>query len=158
MNSNDEQPYDEDRDSLVGFFSGPTNLAELSTHLGHEYRYTETIRAMWAALDRFEFEAVAPLLHDEFVCEWPQSRERIVGRDNFVAVNANYPGRWHIVIQNIMCDLNQVVTECDVTDGNVTVQAISFFTIKDDKIIHIREYWPDEMEAQAWRSKWVELF
>ncbi len=28
--------------------------------------------------------------------------------------------------------------------------------MKDDKIIHIREYWPDAMEAQAWRAQWVE--
>jgi len=149
MNENPEVPYDEDNDKLIGFFSGPSNLSELSTHLGHEHWYIRNVRSFWAAIDRLEFGAVAPLLHDDFICEWPQSRELIVGRDNFIAVNANYPGRWHITIRDIICSLNQVVTDCNVTDGKQTLQVISFFTIRDDQIIHIREYWPDHMEAQA---------
>lgn len=117
-----------------------------------------TVRALWAAFDRFEFAAAGPLLHDDFVFELPQSRERAVGRDNFIAINEKYPGRWRITVKTLVCSGNQVVTECDVTDGTVTVPAVSFFTLQDGKIIHIREYWPDAMEAQSWRAQWVERY
>jgi len=116
------------------------------------------VRAMWATFDRFEFAAAAPLLHDDFTCEWPQSRERIIGRENFIAINAEYPGRWRITVTRLVASGEQVVTECDVSNGAVTVQAVSFFTLKDGQIIHIREYWPDTMEAQAWRAQWVERY
>ena len=118
----------------------------------------QIVHTFWAAFDRFEFAAAAPLLHDHFVFELPQSRERVVGRDNFIAFNTHYPGRWRITVKTLVCSGNQVVTECDVGDGSVTVQAISFFTLKDDQIVHIREYWPDVMEAQSWRAQWVERY
>ena len=118
----------------------------------------ETVRAMWAGIDRLDFAAVAPLLHDDFTCEWPQSRERIIGRDNFIAINANYPGRWYITVTRLVASGEQVVTECNVTNGEITVQVVSFFRLKDGQITHIREYWPDAMEAQAWRAQWVERY
>ncbi len=118
----------------------------------------EIVRAMWAAFDRFEFAAAALLLHDDFVFELPQSRERVIGRENFIAVNAEYPGRWRITVTRLVASGEQVVTECDVSNGEVTVQAVSFFTLKAGQIVHIREYWPDAMEAQAWRAQWVERY
>jgi ketosteroid isomerase-like protein len=114
------------------------------------------VQALWAAFDRFEFVAASPLLHDDFVFELPQSGERIRGRDNFIAMNAHYPGQWRIRIQRAVAQGDQVVTQCEVSDGATTVHAVSFFTVRDGQISHIWEYWPDPMEAQAWRAQWVE--
>lgn len=116
----------------------------------------EVVRALWDAFDRFAFEEVAPLLADEFICEWPQSGERIRGRDNFIAVNKHYPGKWRCMITQMVVEGENVVTETRVSDGETTVLAVSFFTLRDGKIIHLREYWPDPMEAQSWRAAWVE--
>ncbi len=117
---------------------------------------SEVVETLWAAFDRFEFAAVAPLLHDEFVCEFPQSGEVMRGRDNFIAVNAYYPGRWRCTIQQLVAEGDKVVTETRVSDGDQTFTALSFFTFMDGKIIHLREYWPDPMPAQEWRAQWVE--
>ncbi len=116
----------------------------------------QIVESLWAAFDRFAFANVAPLLHDDFVCEWPQSGERIRGRDNFIAINQYYPGQWRITITRLVASGDQVVTEVDVTDGTTLNHAVSFFTLRDGQIIHIREYWPDPMEAQTWRTQWVE--
>lgn len=116
----------------------------------------EVISALWAAFDRFDFAAAGPLLHDSFVCDWPQSGERIRGRDNFIALNQNYPGQWRIKIVRLLASGDEVVTECEVSDETVTNRAISFFRLKDGLIIHIREFWPDRMEAKADRAQWVE--
>lgn len=115
-----------------------------------------TVESLWHAFDRFEFEAVAPLLHDDFVLEWPQSGERIHGRDNFIAINKHYPGQWRITINRMVACGDEVVTEITATYGDQTAHAVSFFQLKDGKILHIREYWPDPMEAQSWRTQWVE--
>ena len=160
MSSSDEielsADYDEDNDPLVGFFDGPSDLSEQVIHWRNERFYRQTVETLWAAFDRFDFEAVAPLLHDEFVCEWPQSGEVIHGRDNYIAVNKHYPGKWRCIIQQIVTERNTVVTETEVRDGEQVFTAVSFFTLKDDKIVHLREYWPDPMEAQAWRAQWIE--
>lgn len=117
---------------------------------------TEVVEALWAAFDRFEFTAAAPLLHDAFVFELPQSGEVIRGGENFIAMNQHYPGQWRCTIQQLIAEGDKVVTETRVSDGNQTFTALSFFTFKDGQIIHLREYWPDPMPAQDWRAQWVE--
>ncbi|HUN08630.1 MAG TPA: nuclear transport factor 2 family protein [Aggregatilineales bacterium] len=117
---------------------------------------TQLIRDFWSAFDRFEFEAALPLLHDDFIAELPQSGERFRGRDNFIAFNKAYPGKWRCTILQLVAEGDKVVTETQVSDGNETFIAVSFFTLKDGQILHLREFWPDAMEAAAWRAHWTE--
>jgi ketosteroid isomerase-like protein len=118
----------------------------------------KTVEALWQAFDRFDFAAAGNLLHDDFVCEWPQSGEIIRGRENFVAVNTHYPGHWHLTIQRIVVQGDHVVTEITAreADSGQTANAVSFFTVKHGKIVHVREFWPDPFDAPAWRAQWVE--
>jgi ketosteroid isomerase-like protein len=116
----------------------------------------QIIESFWAAFDRFEFETVAPLLHDDFVFELPQSGERIRGRDNFIAMNRHYPGQWRIAIVKLVASGDEVVTEITATYGEQKLPAISFFTLRESKILHIREFWPEAFAPQEWRAHWVE--
>ncbi len=117
----------------------------------------EIVEMFWHAFDTFDFEEAGRLLHDNFVFELPQSKERVRGRANFVAFNANYPGRWHIAIQRMVASGDKVTTEITARSEEQTLTAISFFRIQDGKIIHIREFWPEPFPAQAWRAQWVEM-
>jgi ketosteroid isomerase-like protein len=114
------------------------------------------VEKLWAAFDRFDFEAAGPLLHDDFVCEWPQSNERIRGRDNFIAINKHYPGQWRITIRKILSSGDDVVTETELRYDEQIVRAISFFEFRDGKIIRLREHWPTDYTAPDWRARWVE--
>jgi len=116
----------------------------------------QIVESFWAAFDRFEFEAVAPLLHDDFVFEMPQSGERIRGGDNFIAMNRHYPGQWRIAVKKLIASGNEVVIEITASYGEQALPAISFFTLRDGKILHIREFWPEAFAAQEWRAQWVE--
>lgn len=116
----------------------------------------ELVRALWERFDRFAFDEVGELLHDNFVCEWTQSRERARGRENFIAFNKHYPGRWRISIVDLVSADERVVTEIRAEFNDQTTTAISFFTCKEGKIVHIREYWPEPYAPQEWRAQWVE--
>jgi ketosteroid isomerase-like protein len=118
----------------------------------------QTVEALWQAFDRFDFAAAGELLDDDFVCEWPQSGEIIRGRDNFVTINAHYPGRWRITVQRIVAQGDHVVTEITARDTKSaqSATAVSFFTVQDGKVVHLREFWPDPFEAPAWRAQGVE--
>ncbi|GAM66863.1 hypothetical protein JCM19236_3193 [Vibrio sp. JCM 19236] len=50
-----------------------------------------------------------------------------------------------------------MVTEVAVSDGKLYDTAITFHTVKDGLISKQREFWPDSMKAQKWRSQWVEI-
>ncbi|MBI5931845.1 MAG: nuclear transport factor 2 family protein [Chloroflexi bacterium] len=119
--------------------------------------YRNLVETFWQAFDRFDFAAAGELLHDDFVFELPQSKERVRGRANFVAFNTYYPGQWRIAIQHLaVCD-DEAITEITASSDGQVNTAISFFRFKDGKISHIREFWPEPFSAQAWRAQWVEM-
>ena len=121
--------------------------------------YKQILEIFWATMETNDFYAVAQLLHDDYILEWPQSGERIRGRDNFAAINTAYPaeGRWHFTINHIITEDEFVVTDVTVTDGKHIDRAITFSTIRDGKIWKQIEFWPDKTEPPAWRSQWVEI-
>ena len=116
------------------------------------------VEQFWAAMNTNDFRAAAAWLHDDYQLDWPQSRERIRGRGNFVAVNERYPaaGSWRFAIQRLIAGEREVVTDTTVTDGVTTARAITFSEVRDGKIVHQTEYWPDPFQAAAWRAQWVE--
>jgi hypothetical protein len=52
----------------------------------------QVAESVWKALQAGDWETAGGYLHQDFVQEWPQSGERIVGRDNAIAINQNFPG------------------------------------------------------------------
>jgi ketosteroid isomerase-like protein len=126
--------------------------------LGRAEENKSIVERFWQLMDANDFRAAGESLHDDYVLEWPQSGERIRGRDNFVAINANYPaaGPWRITLERIVADEGGVATEVAVTDGAVHGRAITFSEVRDGRIIRQVEYWPDAMDAAPWRAQWVE--
>jgi hypothetical protein len=72
------------------------------------------------------WRAAGQLLHDEFVLDWPQSGERIRGRESFVAVNANYPasGPWRFNVLRFVAVGGGVASDVTVTDGAIQARAV----------------------------------
>lgn len=118
----------------------------------------QVVARFWATMQTNDFRAAAQLLDETYVLEWPQSGERIRGRDNFVAVNEHYPaaGRWQFTVHRLLADGPDVVSDVTVTDGAVQARAITFSTVRGEQIVRQVEYWPDPYEAPAWRAAWVE--
>ncbi len=105
-----------------------------------------------------DFYAAAQLLHDDYILEWPQSGERVRGKDNFAALNTAYPaqGKWTFKLNHSTADGDMVVTDVSISDGNLQDRCITFSTIRDGKIWKQIEFWPESFEAPAWRAQWVE--
>ena len=118
----------------------------------------QTVLRFWDCMQANDFRAAAQLLAADYILDWPLGGERIRGRDNFVAVNEQYPahGRWHFTLHRCVAEGAEVVTEVTVTDGVVSAQAITFSTVVQDKIARQTEYWPESYEPPAWRAQWVE--
>jgi ketosteroid isomerase-like protein len=116
------------------------------------------VEQFWERMRSNDFQSVGPLLSDDFVLEWPQSNERIRGRDNFAAMNGEYPayGRWEFTINTVVGDDTRAVSDVSVTDGTQSGRAISFFTVADGKIARIVEFWPEPSPAHDNRRHLVE--
>lgn len=137
-------------------------LSPLPSH-GPDSSPARVVERFWELMRGNDFTAVGEVLADGFVCEWPQSAELIRGRHNFAAVNAEYPtqGRWTFDVVRLVegADgegVSTVVTDTIISDGAVTVRAVSFFTVEGSLITHLREYWPAHYPAPANRAHLVE--
>lgn len=126
------------------------------------YDGTESAAAVveqyWALMATNDFNAVGVILADDFVLEWPQSNERIRGRENYAAMNAAYPaaGRWEFLVHRIVGGDGQAVSDVTVTDGSRLDRAISFFSVAYGKILRIVEFWPEPYPAPEHRRRFVE--
>jgi ketosteroid isomerase-like protein len=118
----------------------------------------QILENFWQTMRTNDFHAVAELLHDDYILEWPQSGERIRGRENFAAINTYYPaaGKWRFTVNQIITEGDLVVTDVTVSDGARTDRAITFSTVRDGKILKQVEFWPEPFEATDWRAEWVE--
>lgn len=118
----------------------------------------DVIHEFWRLMATNDFHAVTAVLADDFVLEWPQSKERIRGADNFAGLNAAYPaqGPWAFTINRIVADGDEIVSDVSVTDGALNARAISFFTVEGGKIARMIEYWPEPYDAPFDRTQFVE--
>ena len=116
------------------------------------------VQKFWEAMKTNDFRSVGPLLSDDFVLDWPQSNERIRGRDNFAAMNEEYPahGRWQFTINRIVGDDVQAVSDVSVTDGVQKARAISFFSASGGTIQQMVEFWPEPFPPREDRKHLVE--
>ena len=119
----------------------------------------DVVLAFWAAMQTNDFTKASEWLSPGFEGFWPQSNERILGRENFIAINSTYPanGAWCFDVHSVVCEENTVVTDVSVTDGVMLARAITFHTVEKGLIRKQTEYWPDDMPAPEWRRQWVTL-
>lgn len=120
----------------------------------------QIVERFWRTMNTNDWVVVGQLLHEGYALEWPQSGERIRGRDSFVAVNAHYPaaGPWRFDVHRIIADEHGAASDVAVTAPSVSARVVSFFEMRDGCIWHMTEYWPDPFAAATWRSEWVERF
>ncbi len=100
---------------------------------------------------RNDFRAAGDLRHYDYVLTWPQSNERIRGRENFVSINEAYPaaGQSQFTVNRLVGQDDAVVTDVTATDGVQTARAITFSEIRDGQITRHTEHGPDPCEACA---------
>ena len=118
----------------------------------------EIVESFWKAMQTNDFTSAGEFLHDDYRLDWPQSGERVRGRENFIAINEAYPahGRWEFKVNCLLAEDNEVVSDVGVTDGVIHARVITFSTIREGRILNQIEFWPDPFDPPAWRIKWVE--
>jgi ketosteroid isomerase-like protein len=113
---------------------------------------------LWRALQAGDWDTAGGYLHDDFVQEWPQSGERIVGRDNAIAIERNFPGglptmRFRRTLAG--GDLAVVEVELTYADGSRYL-GVSVIELRDGKVVKETDYFGEPFQAPEWRAQWVE--
>ncbi len=109
----------------------------------------------WTAMQANDWDRAASYLARECVVDWPCSGERIVGREDFVQIQARYPtntGHWSFDVHRIVADGNTVASEVTVTDGEQSARVIAFAELDGEEIARQVEYWPMAYDPPSGRE------
>ena len=134
--------------------SPPVAPGRVTKHMTHRDLAVE----LWRCFDEGRFRDALPLLSEDFEAHWPNTRERIRGRENFIALNEHYPGTWRCTVRRIEQRADGVVTVTEISDGDTSLHAVSFFDMRDGRIIAAQEYFCENVPPPFERSTWTERY
>ena len=121
----------------------------------------EVIERYWDALARNDLRGAASFLHEAFTEDWPQSGERIVGAESWLAMVTRHPTfpavtpRSHEGREDLW--VSQAHFEYPTEDGEpAPYEVCSIQWLRDGKILRIVEYFAAPFEPAAWRADIVQ--
>lgn len=122
------------------------------------------------------YDELNALRHSDYVEEWPQSGERIVGGDNMRLIDENRPNKPadgsverlvgsedQFLLSPMMTvvrvagtgDVYTIVWQATYEEGDEWY-VVMLCTLRDRKVWRASTYFAQCYEAPAWRSAWVE--
>ncbi|MDQ2966305.1 MAG: nuclear transport factor 2 family protein [Chloroflexota bacterium] len=116
-----------------------------------------TIARYVTASEDEDFATLASLRHEEWEMVWPQSGERVVGHDNYVAMRVNRPEgapRVEALETGGSGDTWWGESIIHYADGSRWL-GVWLFELRDGLVHRERVYFGQPFPAPAWRAKWV---
>ncbi|MEQ5838008.1 hypothetical protein BWP39_09565 [Paraburkholderia acidicola] len=123
-----------------------------------EAQIRDILNAHWQASAAGNLDAEHDIYADDAICDYPQSRERILGRANLQALRGHHPGKPSgFEVTRIQGEGNLWVSQYSINYQGRAAYTISVMEFRDDgKVVHETQYFTDPFEAPAWRSQWVQ--
>jgi hypothetical protein len=122
-----------------------------------------TLRELYSSGDVQELSRHIPeMASEDLVQEWPQSGERIRGRDNVIAVNEHYEGATgtspKMTLRRLSRPGQAWVAEGTIDYGDgIPVSLVSILeTDAAGNIVRETDYFANPFDAPEWRRQWVE--
>ena len=112
------------------------------------------IHAFWRAVIAQRREALPAYFAPDAVIRWHCTNEQFTVAE-YIRANCDYPGEWMGTVERVDSTENGYVTAVRVypPDRSAAYHAVSFMTLKDDRIAALDEYWADDGEAPDWRKQ-----
>jgi ketosteroid isomerase-like protein len=122
-----------------------------------EQRNREVVERALRALSEGQLDLFFEQLHEACVEEYPQSGERIAGKERLQAVYRSFPNLPRITVRRIHAAGDLVVVECDTDYGEgAAYQGVFILDVHEGKIAREIAYWMEPFQAPEWRAQWVE--
>jgi hypothetical protein len=121
-----------------------------------EQQNRDTLERYIQALEQQDLDAMEELLHDGYVEEYPQSGERIRGKDNWRKIAENYPGLPNMTDHSYVLSGDLGVMKMTLEYNGNQVYACEIVDLEEGKIKRARAYFAEPFEAPEWRAQWVE--
>jgi hypothetical protein len=130
---------------------------QYSVESTQERQIHEALIEHWRASAAGDSNAEHNIYADDSICDYPQSGERILGRNNLQALRTHHPDRpsgFHV--RRILGCGDIWITEYTISYLSRTTHTVSIMEFRNGKVVHETQYFADPFEAPAWRSQWVQ--
>lgn len=116
----------------------------------------EALDRHWAASDANNFEAEHDIYREDAVLEYPQSGERIRGRQNIQASRTAQQNFKRFKVRRITGTGDLWVSEFIITYDGQPSYSVSVMEFLDGKVARETQYFGDPFEPGPSRARWVE--
>ncbi|MDH7794909.1 MULTISPECIES: nuclear transport factor 2 family protein [unclassified Beijerinckia] len=110
----------------------------------------------WAASDANDFEAEHQIYREDAVLEYPQSGERLRGRQAIQLSRAAQPNRKRFTVRRIIGSGDLWVTEYILTYDDQPSYTVSIMEFREEKVARETQYFGDPFTPGPSRAQWVE--
>jgi hypothetical protein len=117
----------------------------------------KALDAHWQASAVGDINAEHAIYADNVICDYPQSGERIIGRNNLQALRGHHPGKPSgFNVKRIVGKGNLWITEYTINYQGQSAFTVSIMEFDIGKVVHETQYFADAFDAPGWRKQWVE--
>ncbi len=102
--------------------------------------------AFWRTANARDWAAFQALLHPDMVYDVPQTRERVRGAADFTEFYRTWPGPWRVEVRQCIADDERAVTVLDFITDTQTMPSLAVLTVRDGRVVHIDDWWPEPYE------------
>ena len=110
----------------------------------------------WAASDANDFEVEHQIYRDDAVLDYPQSGERIRGRQTIQASRFAQPNKKRFTVRRVLGAGDLWVTEFVLNYDGKPSYTVSIMEFQDGKVTRETQYFCDPFEPGPSRAQWVE--
>ena len=122
-----------------------------------EEQIREALKMHWQASAAGDANAEHDIYADDAICDYPQSGERILGRNNLQALRSHHPGKPSgFNVRRMVGNGDLWITEYTITYQDRPAFTVSIMEFRDGKVVHETQYFADPFEAPPWRKQWVQ--
>jgi hypothetical protein len=115
------------------------------------------LRQHWAASANGDQNTEHEIYHEQVICDYPQSSERIHGKQNLQNLRSHHPDHpTGFSIQRLVGSGKLWITEYTITYEGRPFYTISIMEFENGKVVHETQYFAEPFDAPGWRAQWVE--
>ena len=110
----------------------------------------------WAASDANDFATEHHIYRADAVLDYPQSGERIRGRDNIQASRAAQPNAKRFTVRRVLGGGDLWISELVLTYDGEPSYVVSIMEFEAGEVVHETQYFGAEFAPGPSRAQWVE--
>jgi SnoaL-like domain len=114
------------------------------------------LKRHWDASDASDFEVEHEIYREDAVLDYPQSGERIRGRQNIQESRSVQPNKKRFTIRRMVGSGDLWVTEFVLTYDGKPSYVVSIMEFSEGRVVHETQYFADRFEPGSSRAHLVE--